>query len=288
VGWLLSALGTTSMTICVRTAKWHLLLSEDPFPRSQCDSARSLLGAYALGSITPGRLGDYGRCLFVQEGRRARTFMLTFVDRAFDCWSVLSLGAVSLFVLLPRPVAILVTVLWFGLIPAGFVTFNWLRSSRARPVWAGKLLQTAKGLRHIRIRCFAVWALGASFLDVLTLLFLLEAFHEARLLVALATYPCLVIAGALPISLGGIGPREGLSAILFPIFSISSGVAINISLAFFAFTALIPAIAGAIWIAARPPRLEHRLWTTLIALLSRKEAAPLHGTPQRQPDCVKG
>ena len=34
-------------------------------------SLRSLFGGFALGLITPGRLGELGRCVFVREDERA-------------------------------------------------------------------------------------------------------------------------------------------------------------------------------------------------------------------------
>lgn len=282
-GWLIVALGAASITIWIRAAKWHLLLSEDRIPASQGESARSLLGAYALGSITPGRLGDYARCIFVGEGRRSRTLLLTFVDKALDSWAVVSVGIVSLFLLLPHTSAILVSALWFGLIPAGFLASKTFRGGRPPGSWVFKLIRTFQGLRKIHLRRFAGWAVAASCLDVVTLLCLLEAFHKAGWAVALAAYPCLVIAGAVPVSFGGIGPREGVSALLLPVFSISSALAVNISLAFFAFTILLPAIVGAVWLAARPPKLERHWWRSLVTPFRHKGESPLVSLAQQDP-----
>jgi uncharacterized membrane protein YbhN (UPF0104 family) len=284
VPWLVSALALTTIMVGIRLTKWHLLLIEGRVLGSRCESARSFLGAYALGCVTPGRVGDYSRCIFVAKGSQARTLLFTFVDKAFDVLAVLSLAVVSLFLLAPCLVAVLGSAIWLGLVLAGNLVLSrhhWLGTHRL-----AKLSQLVDTLGRVRRGHFAAWALTASALDLLTLALLLQAFNGRGLTVALATYPWLVIAGGLPISFGGIGPREGVSALLLPVFSISAGVAVNVSLAFFAFTVLLPSTAGAIWMAARPPELGWRICGALKHLIACPSATPACN-PDLQPRTQK-
>jgi len=258
--WLLGALFTTVAMLAVRVTKWRLLLLEGRISSGYLESARSLLGAYALASVTPGRLGDFSRCMFTSSGGRTRVLAYTVADKLFDGLSALSFAVVSLFFLLPHLVAALGVAAWVGLIFFCTRGRKMLSRQDALPAFLKWLHNAAQAAGRIRSGRLAALALFAGALDLCTLFFLLQAFHGAPLTVALAAYPWLVIAGGLPISLGGLGPREGLSVLLLALFSIPSHVAIGVSLVFFAFTAVLPAALGALWFAIEPPRFE-RGWS---------------------------
>ncbi|HEV2419072.1 MAG TPA: lysylphosphatidylglycerol synthase transmembrane domain-containing protein [Terriglobia bacterium] len=261
--WLICAMASTAVMLGLRCAKWHWLLMEDQLSQGRCESARSLFGAYALASVTPGRLGDFGRCMFMGEGRRARALLFTLVDKLFDLWAVASLAVASLFLFAPVGVAVAVMAGWIALIPVSVRAKGWMRRDTNSPKWLRRLHEIWSAVEQIPVRRFAVLAAGVCVLDMFTLFCLIHAFHSVHFRVAFATYPWLVIAGSLPISLGGVGPREGLSALLLPLFSIPAAVAVNVSLVFFALTALVPAVLGAGWMAVNPPALGHRWWSAL-------------------------
>lgn len=262
-GWILFALLVTLTTLAVRALKWHLLLvAKDP-PCARRESVRALLGGYALASVTPGRVGDLSRCMFVAEGRRGQTLLFTFVDKTFDLWAVLGYAALSLFLFVPHIYALAAAAAWLGLIPFFAASRRWARKPPSGASRLGRFRVFWKTLTGIPAGRFGSWALCAGALDLLTLFFLLRAFHPTTFNVALATYPWLVIAGALPLSIGGVGPREGLSVLLLPFFSISRTVAINVSLVFFGFTALLPALFGALWLLIHPPSFDPRMWKNL-------------------------
>lgn len=261
--WLICALASTALMLCLRVTKWHMLLAEDRISRGRSESARALFGAYALASVTPGRLGDFGRCMFVNESRRGRALLFTLVDKSFDLWAVASLAIASLFLFLSFRIAVSMAVAWLGLIPLGIVASRWIQHKDFLPRRLRRFHQIANAVRKVSARRFASLAVCVCIMDMLTLFFLLHAFHNVNFKVAFATYPWLVIAGSLPFSLGGVGPREGLSALLLPLFSIPAAVAVNVSLIFFALTALIPAILGAAWMVMHPPNLGRRWWQNL-------------------------
>ncbi|MGH9352276.1 MAG: lysylphosphatidylglycerol synthase transmembrane domain-containing protein [Terriglobia bacterium] len=261
--WLLCALASTAVMLGLRFVKWHLLLAEDQLSWGRRESARSLFGAYALASVTPGRLGDFGRCMFMGEGRRARTLLFTLVDKLFDLWGITSLAVGSLFLFVPWEVGIAAMAAWLSLIPLCVWSRRFMPDRDRASGRLQRLLEIWKAVEKISARRFAAWSVLVCAVDMLTLFFLLHAFHSVNFKVAFATYPWLVIAGSLPISLGGVGPREGLSALLLPLFSIPAAVAVNVSLVFFALTALLPAVLGAGWMAVNPPTLGHRWWSGL-------------------------
>ncbi|MGH9357117.1 MAG: lysylphosphatidylglycerol synthase transmembrane domain-containing protein [Terriglobia bacterium] len=273
--WLLGALLTTSAMLAVRVEKWRLLLAEGRIPCSRFEPARSLLGAYALASITPGRLGDLSRCMFTSPGGRTRVLAYTVTDKLFDVFSALSFAALSLFFLVPYAVAALGVVAWLGLIVLLVRGPKLLAWQQVLPRRLKRLRELAQAAGQVRCGRFAALAVCAGALDLCTLFFLLSAFHATSFTVALAVYPWLIIAGGLPVSLGGLGPREGLCALLFPLFSVSSRVAVGVSLVFFAFTAVLPAALGALWFVIEPPRIE-RGWRESLAKTFRQTQQAQH------------
>lgn len=275
--WLFCAAGTAAVMICLRLAKWHLLLVEDHIPRGRSESIKSLLGAYALGSVTPGRLGDFGRFVFMGEGRRARTLLFTLVDKLFDLWAIVSLAVASLFVLVSWQIGAVALAGWLALIPIGIWAWKFAPPPDRVPRRLRQPLEVCKAAGHVSPRRFASWSLAAAFTEMTTLFFLLQAFHGAEFRAAFATYPWLVMAGSLPVSLGGVGPREGLSAVLLPIFAVPVAAAVNVSLVFFALTILAPSMLGGVWMALKPPALDRSWWRSLSnpGAHSESQSAPI-------------
>ncbi|MGH9455997.1 MAG: lysylphosphatidylglycerol synthase transmembrane domain-containing protein [Terriglobia bacterium] len=249
-GWLLCALGASLTMLTVRSAKWSQLLTDSGQPRNTTGAVRSLLGSYALGTITPGRLGDLARCAFVSGSRRADVLQLTVLDRMFDMAAVVTFGAASIFLFFSKVGGLLALCLWAAFCVwvsrrglGSFEKLGWLPQRVRRSLHGfGEKLRGVQGERYLG------WALAASALDLLTLFFLLRAFHAGHLVAAIVAYPLLTMATGLPVSFGGLGPREGLSAWIFASFSVSTGAALNISLLFFAFTLLVPSLVGGVWI----------------------------------------
>jgi uncharacterized membrane protein YbhN (UPF0104 family) len=222
------------------------------------DSARSLLAGFALSLVTPGRLGELGRCLFVAESYRAPVFLLNTLDRALDMWALLTCAVASLMALAPRPYGVFGLGVWLALLPAALGLPNLVANLSSLPWWEEdfrqKLRLAGQTLRAVPTTAFAAWALVSTLLDLLTFFFLLRAFHHVSLRAALITFPWIVAAGGLPISLSGLGPREAAAALLLAPYAIPSAVACDVGLLQFAFSALLPALIGGIWLAAATVR----------------------------------
>jgi uncharacterized membrane protein YbhN (UPF0104 family) len=61
----------------------------------------------------------------------------------------------------------------------------------------------------------------------------------------------MILAGGLPISVGGLGVREGVAAFLLARQAIPAAAGMDAALLLFVFSAGFPAICGALWMAAR-------------------------------------
>ncbi|GEM_PF-3662760 len=248
--WLLCSLASCAAMLTVRSAKWRRLLVDSGHDRGTAQAVRSLLGSYTLGTLTPGRLGDLARCAFVSEPTRKIVLQLTLIDRLFDMIAVLTFAAASCVFLVSKLAGFAALSIWLGaciwVSRKGLLRLDNLAWCPQR--FHQSLRNFAGTLRSVRHGRYAAWALAASLCDLLTLMFLLRAFHQPTLLAAFVAYPWLTLASGSPVSLGGLGPREGVSALIFTSFSISATAALNVSLLFFGFTLLIPSLAGGVWL----------------------------------------
>lgn len=238
----------------VRACKWHAFLSHGKTVTRPEDSLRSLLGGFALALAVPGRLGEFGRCVFTPRGERLRVLLLNVLDRLLDMWALLTCAVASLFVLVRFPAAIFAVGVWLATMPLLVGLPALLATFVNMPPWPQHLraeLATASSrLLAIRVRRFALLSLASTLLDLMTFYFLLKAFHSVDFVAALATFPVIVMASGLPVSLSGFGVREGVAAMLLARYGLSPAAAADVGLLLFTFSALLPAVAGGIWLLA--------------------------------------
>jgi len=243
----------------LRAYKWHRLLAAagNGYIRQ---SLRSLFGGFALGLITPGRLGELGRCAFVRKEERAQVAVLTVFDRLLDFWALLTAMGASLFFLAPRPAAVFGVAVWLALLPVvmGFPALVSHLSKLARNSrrFRGHFME-AGGMPMVETPRFALMAVGAMWAELASFFFLLRAFFPTEFSTTLATYPYIVLAGDLPVSFSGVGVREGAAALLLSPYAVPTTAAVDASLLWFVFGMLLPAALGVCWLVAE--RLKSRV-----------------------------
>ncbi len=250
--WLMPALLSALASLAVRNLKWQRLLRAAGSRASSRDVTRSLFGGFALGVVTPGRVGEWARCVFIPEGERAPVIPLNILDRILDSWSVFTYAVMSLLLGLYRPGGVFAAAVWLALWPV-VLGLPHLISSLGDGRWwnehyRAQFRAARQRLSSIRIAPFAGWALVSTTFDVLTFLSLLRAFHSADFKTALVTYPWIVMASGIPLSLGGLGLREGAATLLLARYAIPAAVAADVALFLFAFLTLIPALIGSAWL----------------------------------------
>jgi uncharacterized membrane protein YbhN (UPF0104 family) len=253
--WLFPAAATTLVMLFFRHFKWHRLLRAAALEVSQTDSLRSLLCGFALSVPTPGRVGELGRCLFLPEDMRSQVFQLNILERVLDGWAIFTYAMVSLLILQFKPAGIFALAVWLAVLPVFLGLSGMLASLSEWKVWRGaareNLREGAKALRKVRSAPFAGLGLLTTSLDILIFYFLLQAFHATDFAVVVITFPWMILAGGLPISVGGLGVREGVAAFLLARQAIPAAAGMDAALLLFVFSAGFPAICGALWMAAR-------------------------------------
>jgi uncharacterized membrane protein YbhN (UPF0104 family) len=114
-----------------------------------------------------------------------------------------------------------------------------------------RLSAGSRALAGIHAAPFAGFALLTTSLDIVIFFFLLQAFHRIDFVTVLIAFPWMIIAGGLPITAGGIGLREGVAAFLLARRAVPAAAAIDAALFLFVFSAVLPALAGGLWMLAR-------------------------------------
>lgn len=264
--WFLPAIGCVFAMLTVRWIRWHRLLAAGGVEVSRRDSAQWLLGGFTLSVVTPGRIGEWGRCLFAAPSDRPSVFLLNILDRLLDIWALGSWAVIGAFAFKPRPYGVFALGVWLAFLPVAMCLPALVASLSGLGWWKSdlqeKLRDAARTVETIPTAPFAALALASTAIDLLTFYFLLCAFQPVPLKAALATFPWIVVAGGLPISVAGIGPREGVAAMLLARYAVPSAVACDAGLLIFVFSALLPALVGGAWLAVSAPQITQieQIW----------------------------
>jgi hypothetical protein len=245
----------------LRAYKWHCLMAAAGKGQPR-QSLRALFGGFALGLIAPGRLGELGRCVFVNKDDRAQVALLTVYDRLLDFWALLTLMGASLFFLASRPVAVFGVAVWLAFLPVVMGLPALLSHASKLLRWSrhlrGHFMDAAAGMPLVPTPRFAILALSAMWAELASFFFLLHAFSPTKFTTALATYPYIVLAGDLPVSFSGVGVREGAAALLLSPYAVPSCAAVDASLVWFLLAMLLPAALGAFWLVAERTKARVR------------------------------
>jgi uncharacterized membrane protein YbhN (UPF0104 family) len=251
VEWLMAALSSTFAMLAVRSLKWHGLLRTAGASTSRQDSAKSLLAGFALAMATPGRMGEFGRWLFVPESRRGPILLLNILDRMFDSWALATAAVASLAVLRFRPYGIFAIGVWTATLPLVLgspalvaLIAEWPRARKLfpSPKSAAATVASIRTPKYLALGCVT------TALDALTMFCLLRALQPASPKVAFLAFPWIVLAGSLPVTVSGLGLREGAALWVLGHMAVPGAVAVNVALLLSACSNLLPATIGGVWL----------------------------------------
>ncbi len=248
--------------------RWHYLLKNLDRNVPFSESIRSLFGGMVVGFITPGRIGEMGRSLFIRNADPLRAVGLVFIDKFYSFSVILIVGVWGiLYVLMSQ-----ITFSYFVFLPLAMIALiisATLTSLLLHPVWIRNflyhfslILPYREKLKRI-IGCMDRFREGharrfflLSFLlygvYILQFCLLAFAFQPVQWFTAVAATTSVILAKTLiPISLADLGIREGAAVYFFMILNIDKVTGFNSSILLFAINVLIPVIAGLFFI----PRL---------------------------------
>ena len=232
--------------VWIKVLKWHRLLKNNQPQVAYTLALRSFLIGMGAALLTPGRVGELARAVCFPR-RRLEVFTLGVVDKFIDMSALLGVFLLSLVLL--SPLMGLIGIFGLGclwiLVYTGISFTKNAKWILQRP-W---LVERIRLLRQLPRRlialnaCFACICFGLMSLQFYLLLSSLEPVGWQ---VGFTLPTILVITGSLPISIMGLGLREGMAALILSRYGVSMESAVAAAFSLFVVNALLPGLVGVV------------------------------------------
>ena len=253
--WLILSFSGVIIVLGLKSYRWHLLLKQAGIFFSPYNSLRSYFSSYALGILTPGRLGEFIKIYNVRQSTGAKlmvSFRTTLVDRLFDLvmllifsisWIIIHLIRIEVDYLFAVLISIIILVsLIFILrkITQKIVSIKGKKFFKLFYFIDSCLLDMMGG------KSFYPWliSLSAYFFFFLSTWFLFRSLNLTVSIIDSGFIICVIgLILLLPISIAGFGPRELSLVYILSLYGISAETALTFSVlqftVFFAWGGLI-------------------------------------------------
>ena len=232
--------------------KWHYLLEICGMNESFYNAARSYLAGLAIGMVTPARAGEMGRALFLREKEKLKGTGVVIVDKLFDLIGIVLLSLIGARVLISQNTFYLL----FAFVAAGICIIFFSRSFHRLVTSAlsnnslgKKIMEIFSVLEHISKGVATkniVITITMFFVVLLQCYFLVKTFYTGAVTfnAILFAYPLVIVANILPITIGGLGVREGVAVFTLSLFGIPGEVAVSATLYLFIINVVFPSLLG--------------------------------------------
>lgn len=251
-GTLLLAAALTIPFLCIKTVRWLYLLHAGGCEASFGEAALSLIGGMGFALLTPARLGELARIAYLRDPRKLRLGGLVMLDKLFDVVVLTLLSSAGAWRILgPAPGGALLLAgcsgLGFLYLPRPFERALH-RTSRRLPL-RSRLIEAWGAVESLSLTSTTVCLVltAASFLVVIAQFgIILRASVHLSVGVALLTFPLVILTNVLPLTVGGLGIREGTAALLLAYFHVATPVAVVSAFLMFFLNTALPGIVGTI------------------------------------------
>jgi len=241
--------------------KWRFLLRLENPSIKLIEVVKSLFAGFSVGVVTPGRLGEVSRAVFIEGNSKIKIFGYTIIDKMYALLITVLFGLcavtylltfsfkLSVFILIP---VLLITfiaifiVLYFAVTPGLFrsliYNINIVSPKRDR---IKEFLSIFDNFSRGNALIVFFYSFIIFFIYITQFVLFVNSFQGMNIFHGyVASITTIFAKSLLPISFGDLGVREGASVFFFSKFSIESSVAFDSALLLFAVNVLIPAIAG--------------------------------------------
>lgn len=231
----------------IKISKWHLLMRDLIPDLSFRSSIDGYLSGMSLGIITPGRIGEVGRITTIPREKRVSSIGLVLWDKVFDLFIVVLLSIWGIWHFINPGTAITVGLL---LVVCIFMFFNtqYLSFLIKLPI-IKKYPQLLEGLNLLKKKTVFIVLLLTLFSYVIVIfesLLLVKAFSYSLGWELFIAYPLVMLANLIPITVGGLGVREGIAVLLLGKFGLPDAVAFNSAFLIFLVNTAFPGLCGLI------------------------------------------
>lgn len=237
--------------------KWSYLLHTCSIRETFMDASKSYLAGLAMGIVTPARAGEVGRALFLKNREKLKGSGVAIVDKVFDLIGIVLLSLYGARNFISPASFIFLLVLVIGGIGLLFFSGSFhALFTRFLPGGSlgSKVKQIFSVLEHLSARVVLInlfITIVMFFVVLLQCYFLVKTFYPQAVAFnsILFAYPLVIVANILPITIGGLGVREGVAVFTLSIFDIPGAVAVSATLYLFLINVVFPSLLGALVIA---------------------------------------
>ena len=248
--YLLLALVLTVPFLALKAARWYLMLREASIEASAGEAVRSLLGGMGLALVTPARVGEVVRAAYIRDPQKLKIAGLVLLDKGFDVLVLCGLSIAGAWALLgPLVGAALACVTLAGLVAvyAPLQVHGGLRRVSQRLPGETRLNRLWSSLESLSPVATTVYLLltALSFAVVLVQFgIILLSWKAWSLDIVFLTFPLVVLTNVLPVTIGGLGVREGAAALLLSHYNVSPAHAALAAFLMFAVNTALPGLIG--------------------------------------------
>ncbi|HET55149.1 MAG TPA: flippase-like domain-containing protein [Ignavibacteria bacterium] len=229
----------------LKSIRWNRLVSSMGFQLGIKETYVAYLSAFAVGIITPGRLGELSKAVWLINKYKidfSPAFRTVISDRIYDLYFLICFGIVGLinifsfykeWVWLPQLLFILILMYLIILIGKKIITFLNLKNTKTNKI------------KIFILQIYSDFSLPSSALNFLITIFSYFVFFSiCHLLINVLgisinfiqtsfIISCLSLVLLLPISIAGFGPREMSLVYLLGLYGVSQETALAFSLSQF-------------------------------------------------------
>ena len=244
------------LNIFLQFKKWHVLVLLEKPHAAKKEIFLSLLAGITLGFITPGRLGEFGRSLFISKTNWTHLFSFILVDKLLVLLYVVLFGIIGLTYFIKSYFAlhfwIIISVLAFVLeiILVYYIAKPSKLKKTIKPLTSrysivAKMTEGFQKLNGRVIKKLILLNLCYYLTFSLQFLFLIASFHPLPFFKCLiAVFAILIVKTMFPIAVGDLGVREGATVLFLSHFHTPKAAAFNASLVLFIINILLPSLVG--------------------------------------------
>jgi uncharacterized membrane protein YbhN (UPF0104 family) len=262
IKWIFFSILMMIPNILLQAYKWWVLVKNINPSISFWEACGSTLGGISLGILTPGRIGELGKGLFIDHVEKWQITGLALLDRVFNMSAIMILGISSFIFILKNiyetsiifylPFAIIIFILlcffiYFLLNPeilrAAYNKFDQLHKFKKQ---TKLFFSSIKILKKKPVVLVFIISLIFQFVVAVQFIMLVIAFDAnlGWLDGFLASFSTVMTKASLPISIAEIGIRETAADYFFGLFITNRAAIFNGSIVLFVINVLFPSLLG--------------------------------------------
>lgn len=244
----LIALGLMPVMILTKCYRWYSMVNQSETVEFRY-AVSSLLVGSTLGLMTPARTGELARIAYLPVKNKSRFLGLVIFDKVLDLLSFIILAiAGSMIVVGTDMTAVLLAILLvvsLALLSIRRVSRFCLKSARLSKIIRLKsLAEVMVTLDAGKVAFYQLLAIVAALVTTAQCFIILSSFQSVEFSTAFFTFPLIILTTAFPVTIGGLGVREGAAVLLLAQFGIPGATAFNTAFIAYLINSVIPSVIG--------------------------------------------